>query len=759
MFILTRESALNLTLKGSVGSFKVGRGQDGQNSLEVKYFLTHVGLDFGDGANETVLKHMAPVRELFDFKQLDFDEIMQRDIDDARVSSELIPYLLDARSADLIKLFPPIVVVVLPVHEDANRPESLYPKVNKEKRYDESIEQNKIIFRSGETGSEVFQFEQPIFDDEVLTHDLVLLRLNTNRTKLVIVDGQHRAMALLALYRNLKQDWAHEKRAPFREYYAEWTPNYIRTFQLNEINLPVMFCTFPDLSEGYKGEFDLKMAARQIFLTLNKTARKVSNSRNTLLDDNDLIAYLLRRCLSIIKQKDSRSEYSLRIFNIELDQFEDRMKITTPIAVSGVNHIYYIIEHLMLNDRDNDVSGARPRSGKFYKRQDLDAFGLMYRLNGRNLLGIDAAQMTRRNHYSMAAANTLGESFEERYAHFIVAVFELFKPFEFHNRAVLALESRLETNQDRKLRPILFEGQGLSRVFETHRENLNQRLVNHEFGTDVPQIEELKRNLDATANRMEAEVTAFRKDRIHLYLEKVKDKRRLEVEGEYHTKITWFFNQLYDNVFTSVAFQNALLSTFFGELERADNNGNDVATLFKEYVDQLNGFFVPESSSQFKKLVRLFYAELDGEISDWKVAGQRHTFRQVVYPGEMQPDQWPKYKYLILEIWHPENNALAAVVRAEREKCRVQIFKSLHETQLKDYLNANSKNQDDLNKKDFINIFKSATNDFVGFLKIIYGTNDKHGVSKDELQRYLHEAGFESTELSDEDEQWDGDYV
>ena len=98
---LTQESALNLTLKGSVGSFKVGTGRPGQNSLEVKYFLTHVGLDFASGANQAVLDHMAPVRELFDFEELDFDEIMQRDIDDARVSSELIPYLLDATSADL----------------------------------------------------------------------------------------------------------------------------------------------------------------------------------------------------------------------------------------------------------------------------------------------------------------------------------------------------------------------------------------------------------------------------------------------------------------------------------------------------------------------------------------------------------------------------------------------------------------------------------------------------------------------------------
>src|SRR5262245_60160980 len=98
---LQTTSALNLTLEGSVGSFSVG-GREGQSSIEVMYFLTHVGLDFKSGASVQMLSHLAPVREMFEAETLEFDEIMQRDIDDARVSSELIPYLLDPRSRDLV---------------------------------------------------------------------------------------------------------------------------------------------------------------------------------------------------------------------------------------------------------------------------------------------------------------------------------------------------------------------------------------------------------------------------------------------------------------------------------------------------------------------------------------------------------------------------------------------------------------------------------------------------------------------------------
>lgn len=759
---LKRESALNLPLKGSIGSFKVGTGRPGQNSLEVKYFLTHVGLDFGSGSNEAVLSHMAPVRELFDFEELDFDEIMQRDIDDARVSSELIPYLLDAKSADLIKLFPPIVVVVLPIRESANRPADLYPQIFEENEPDRDGEPGKYVLRSGGVGKEVFQFEQPIMDGERLAHDLVFFRLNTNRTRLVIVDGQHRAMALLALYRNLKDQWSDAKRAPFREYYAEWTPKYIRGFHLSEINLPVMFCTFPDLADGYKGEFNLKMAARQIFLTLNKTARRVSNSRNTLLDDNDLIAYLLRLCLSSIKRKDTRSPHSLRIFNVELDQFEDRMKITAPIALTGVNHIYYMIEHLMLNDGDSDVNGARPRTGKFYKRQDLDTYGLMRRLDGRNLLGAETSDSTRRKSFSLKAARILGGSFEKYYGDFIVSTYERFRPFDCHCRAVIALETRLETNEDRKLRPILFEGQGISRVFEAHRESLKQRLDNNEFETDVPKIEELKRNLDATADRMAVAVEGFRKERVELYLKEVTDKGKFKRDGEYYPKVQWFLNQLYDNVFTTVAFQTALVCTFFGEMERADkkllaqsSGAINIGLYFDEYIRLLNDFFIPSTASQFRRLVRLFYGEIEGEISEWKIGGQRHTFRQIVYRGEMQPDQWPKYKYLLLEIWRPECEALRASLELERTKCRAQIFEGLHQVYLKDYLNSNMKHPDDLERDDHQTIFENAADAFSAFLKIVNVGTDVPG--RRELRKFLNEAWEDTSESPEQEGAWDNE--
>lgn len=719
-----KESALDLTLEGSVGSFSVGIVREEQNSIEVKYFLTHVGLDFSSNSNERLLGNLAPVREIFDLNQLDFDEIMQRDIDDARVSSELIPYLLDEKSVDLVKLFPPIVVIVLPIKDEENRPAKLYPKVSEETEDETEDDYGKYILRAGSIGQEVFQFEQPIEEGKILKHDRVSFKLNTRKTRLVIVDGQHRAMALLGLYRNLKEDWSDARRAPFKEYYSQWTANYIQKFNLKEINLPIILCTFPSLDEQYSNEFDLRKAARTVFLTLNRNARKVSRSRNILLDDNDIIAYFLRSCLFKVKQKDQLSPYSLRISNIELDQSDkDKLKIENPIAITGVSHLYYIIEHLLLNKRDEDVNGVKPRSGKFATRKDLNLFLCMSRLNGRNLLGAEVANSTKRDSFTVKAAEKLREEFDKKYSKFIIDVFEKFEFYENHNKAVLELEQQIEVYQDRQLKPILFQGQGISRVFDSYRENLKNQIKDEDY-SNIPEIQSISERLDGTAKRVEQAIKDFQLKRAKLCIDKFSDKSKVRnSEGNVSSEVVRWFNDIYDNVLKTVAFQSALVCCFYSEIEKSSaklekqKSVLNIDEFFEEYIEQLNNFFTPISSSQFKKLVRIFTGEIVGEITDWQIKQTNHTFRNIVYRKEMQPDQWTKYKYLILEIWHPNNDVLSETVNQEREKCREQIFSVLYNFEKSEYCKEKSKLENNLNDNEKNDIFNKSCTAYNGLLK------------------------------------------
>ena len=648
---------------------------------------------------------------------------MQRDIDDARVSSELVPYLLDRKSGDLVKLFPPVVVVVMPVEPNANRPAGLYPAVSTGEFESGGI--NTRFVRSGAIGQEVFEFDQPFQAGKLYEHDLVRLKLNTNRCRLVIVDGQHRAMALLALYRNMKQDWDDSNKAPYKDYYEEWTPNYIRTFEISNISLPIMFCTFPALDVDYDGQYDVKKAARSIFLTLNKTARQVSASRNRLLDDNDLVALFLRETLSSIKQLDDvHSANALRIHNVELDQTHDRVKLDSSIALSGVNHIYYMIEHILLNKQE-DVIGAKPRAGNYYLRRDLTVFGAMRRLDGPNLLGDEVARTTERFYYTAAAGEVLAKEFQKRFGVLIVQALQVFQPYEAHSSAVIWLDEQLRAQANTKVRPILFEGQGISITFENHRTKLADKIKEKEFGAEAPKLQEILNRLNATQKLVGEFEGKLRLERANRFLAAVSDKKSLrDSDQKLYPKVVEFVTGLFDNILTTVAFQTALVGGFFGELERANIEHEKLGSplipiqaAFDVFIADINGFFRPSSSREFRRLVEVFQGTLGEEIGEWKITPSVSTFRQVVYRGEMQPAQWPKYKYLLLELWRAAGTVLESSLSNQREVARRQIFNSLEGEYLKDYGERNMKRLDSLTSTETSQIRQQAYDAFCKYLR------------------------------------------
>ena len=710
-FVLKKGSALGPEIEGSIGTFKVSNSEETSKTLEVKYFLTHVGLDFKSGSSSGILSQLAPVRELFEAGSLEFDEIMQRDLDDARVSSELIPYLLDPGTRDLVKLFPPIIVVILPTKGNENKPGDLYDAVYspQDESTDQSYKIRKLI--SGKAGEEIFEFSQPVENDVLNNHNLARLRLNQQRTKLVIVDGQHRAMALLALYRNLKDEWTDQRRSPYESYYAEWSKEYIQQFKLDHLSMPVMLCTFPELDENFKGDYDLKKASRAIFLALNKNAKKVSESRNKLLDDNDLIALFLRNTLSLIKSKHIRSDYPLQIFNVELDQSHDKMKIDNPVAITGVNHVYYMIEHIVLNNF-KDVNGIRPRTGKFFKRKNLEDANAMTRLDARNKLGSDEANETQRDSFSTSSGDILANQFKQRFGRIIVEVLDRFTPFKLHCDSTLAIELDLKAN-NKPNHSILFDGQGIFNVFNTHRENLKSKSKKNIFGSNPSQINAIIDRLDAQKKSLEQTIIDLSNHRAKLFIEKIYNKNELyNSDKSISPHVVRFIDNLYNNVFTTVAYQSALVITFISSIEQAFGlecwNSNEllVNDEFENYLDEISKLFSPRSVAELKNLAEVFVGHIEGSPFDWKITKTNHTFRAIVYSEEMQPDQWPKYKYLFLELWKPKNPQLAEFVSQELTRCRAQVLFAFIDKKKKEWLLENNKHEDAMTKPDHQHVIK-----------------------------------------------------
>ncbi|WP_411565788.1 hypothetical protein ACLIN3_24075 [Pseudomonas orientalis] len=694
LFIGETQSALDLELDGTIGEFSVSNKENNHKSIEVKYLLTHVSLDEFSSKDQRLLDQLSPVREVFNLDELDFDEIMQRDIDDARVSLELIPYLLEDKNAGLIKLFPPIVAVVLPLERLSRRPAKHYPRVEtKSQPLPSQPDVQRDVMTCGESGLEVFSFEQLSKKNHRYKADGAKLRISTQNSALAIVDGQHRAMALLALYRNLKGAWGQAARQPYKHYYEVWPESVIKKFDTRSIQLPVMLCTFPSLDEDNLGDIDVVRAARRIFLTLNKNARKVSDSRNKLLDDQDLASECLRETLSIIKSANTRSQSPLRIYNVELDQ-RDRSVISNPLAITSVSHLYYICERvLFFSDR---LSGLQKNSIRMGARKDASA--AIERLQLKDVLSQQEQQETKRDNYSDKVAAAFKSSWSEIFAPLVNSLLGDLHPFKSHELAVLDQSTWLDRQAgSAALKSMLFDGQGTSRTFEDFESNLSQKMKDDPSEWEAPEIEATRNTIDTLNEQRKGVIKALKDKRSTNFYENLKsgDFKTLLKSNPLQPQLQKLADELVEKVFSTIAFQTALLMTFIDSTEAAIEAGCSAsqADLFAEYVSQLNKFFTPVKDSDVTRMADIFMGKLtilDGVVT---IAPTNTGFKDIVHPGlEMQPDEWPRYRYLIVEIWRPTDKVLAEKLSSERAVLRSQInelqYRKLEELRLKE-LNVN----------------------------------------------------------------------
>lgn len=675
LFIGDTQTALDLELDGTIGAFSVSNKESSNKSIEVKYLLTHVSLDELSSKDQRLLDQLSPVREVFKLDELDFDEIMQRDIDDARVSLELIPYLLEDRNSGLIKLFPPIVAVVLPLEPLSKRPAKHYPRVETStKPLPNGADIQKEVITCGESGLEVFSFEQVFKKTQRFKADGAKLRLSTQNSALAIVDGQHRAMALLALYRNLKGAWSQAERQPYKHYYEVWPESVIKKFDTRSIQLPVMLCTFPDLDGSCSGDIDVVRAARRIFLTLNKNARKVSDSRNKLLDDQDLASECLRETLSIIKSADTRSSSSLRIYNVELDQ-RDRSTISNPLAITSVSHLYYICERvLFFSDR---LTGIQKNFIRMGARKD--ATTALERLQLKDVLGQQDQLETKRDNYSDKVGSAVKKSWNKIFAPIVNTLLGELHPFRAHELAVLEQSTWLDRQAgSAALKSMLFDGQGTSRTFEDFEFNLSQKMKDDPAEWDAPEIEATRLTIDTLNEQRKGVIRSLKDKRCANFYEHLKggEFKAILKAGTSQTHLQNLTDELIGKVFSTIAFQAALVMTFIDSTEAALDDGCTASSeeLFKEYLDNLNKFFTPVRDVDVVRLSDIFMGKLTVSEGVMTLAPNNTGFKDIVHPGlEMQPDEWPRYRYLILEIWRPKNKMFANKLNEEREMLRQQI--------------------------------------------------------------------------------------
>lgn len=660
---LKKQSALDLNVKGSMGDFSVS--QEGGSSVRVHYLLSHIGLEMEGDHQERLLSRIAPFREVYNTRALDFDQIMQRDIDDSRVSMELIPYLLDKAHTGLVKLFPPIIVVLLPT-DAAGKPSPHYPKVEEMTHEQEGA--SFEVVRSGAVGQEMFELRRWLRDGVPQSHDYAELRINTTRCKLVIVDGQHRAMSLLALYRNIK-GWP-EKTRNVEPYYKIWTPARIAEFNLERARMPIMFCVFPQL-DGQSDAMNVKVhsACRSIFLALNKSARPVTRSRNILLDDRDVVATFLRRILGYIKDLDISSKEAIRLSAVELDNEKDRAVLKSPVAITGVTHLNGLLERLLL--ADSSTPDLTVKAQNLWLRSKLGP--CFSRLGVLDQLAPGDEKRFRRDSCDPAIMSKLDAAFTRIYLPILVRGLDAFAPYRVHHEAAATLHARLEAGSTADFyRAILFDGEGMSRIFADFQKRLDEKMSDEDFAT--PELRLSRREFRNRQITLDKEISEFYSDRAARLLENTPKA----LGGRVWIR-EWVNTELYGDTLTTAAFQNALFLTFFGVIEQINMarsklpvavdalSDAEVATLFDHYINDLNAFFLPQKQEGLARLVAVFHGELRADAT---LVATNFNLKKILIPTELKPDEWPKFRAILQELWRPEHPEASALLEAHRTLVR-----------------------------------------------------------------------------------------
>lgn len=259
-------------------------------------------------------QQLAPVREVLGIKDMDFNQLLQRDLDDHRIAIDLIPYVLQAAHTGPA-FFPPIIAVVLPFQ--GKQPLNHFPTPT-ELTPDHDREIDATL--AGQQYDDVFKFEKVVAADGS-DHRVCLARLSWNeqRAKLVVIDGQHRAMALVAINRTVNDDWRQSTGEKYETFYSERVTSLIAAFNesggtldLAHVEFPVTICWFPECTSALRNPHE---AARKLFVDINKNAKPPSEARLILLSDTELANVFTRELLNRVRAPGQ----SLPLYAIEYD--------------------------------------------------------------------------------------------------------------------------------------------------------------------------------------------------------------------------------------------------------------------------------------------------------------------------------------------------------------------------------------------------------------------------------------------------------
>lgn len=405
----------------------------------VSYLMTKARL--GEGAVDTerrLTQHLAPVREVIQAEDLDFNQLLQRDLDDHRVAVSLVPYLLNP-SSNGPAFFPPIVALALPFK---NQDPSAFPSLD-----DATIvEDSNGRWEQQDAGQHLRV--RRLLGAGSAPHPAGLGQLwwNNEFCRIVVIDGQHRAMALLAIDRTLRKQWQGSSGARYRYFYEnrirELHKN-LKNDELNRIEVPVTVLWFPDL---FGPNEDPHRAARKLFIDVNKEARTPSESRLILLSDGELLNILTRTSLTQLRNQ--KSNEFLPLYCIEYDNPDTKTTQSARwSALTNIHILKQMINRLVfgppkyINRVDVLIGKKEPEQERnAFMRQQLDVDQLF----PPSLPGDEPFDRNKLGNLSFpeSAISKLTEAYEKTWGSALLYLLSETLPYKAHADALTDLKNK-----------------------------------------------------------------------------------------------------------------------------------------------------------------------------------------------------------------------------------------------------------------------------------------------------------------------------
>lgn len=641
---------------GTYGEFTVGSES---SRIKAQFLLTKIKPGSEGSWENSLASHMVPWREIFDIEELTFDELLQRDLDDSRVAHDLIPYLLGESGASA-RFFPPILAVLVPKNTQQSGIDLLYPTPS-----------FSTSSNSGEADKfgDLFEFEKVKIGDEV--SPLGCIRYNRHKSAFIIVDGQHRAMAILALHRQLTNGWSGNR---YASYYSHLE---VSQTEINHIELPVCVVFFPTLypESDVVRETDINLVSvcREIFLIVNKNAKPVSQSRELLLDDDDLAACMMRKTLSKLKKRGESEDSIARIYSFSFgDSVSEAQHRKTEVVAGQLEYTSAVALHKMqaavsfgvpggfdLIDTQDITDGRRTqnseRAASILIGTNLEKWSSLSRRSGRSHSREDIAE----------AVDLLSELTN----HVILSLFDKFKPFTVHNKAMRSLRTQITDPSaqgdpiQRKCYSLLFEGSGVRSVFEAHINRLDERqrestiksdYVTNQLNDAKGAASALQRHEEVVKKRRAANFFGIDYDKLFGKDSSISDSDRKELLSKAKT--------IFDTVSTQ-AFQMGFLMAVHSAVELMVSVGVCYEDRIKIlmfvtdlYIEGLNSYFSEKSDVTHKTLKGLVN-EKRVKVFEVSGLGLRGLLSQSV--KELNERQWVFFRYAILEMVHSDHSCSA----------------------------------------------------------------------------------------------------